>query len=153
MRIYKSSVLVIAKNIVYAVAGAFVAALILHWFINEAVAIAIGCLAGLAIAYFAVYQDNITVAVGDETLWVRRFGKILHSFILEECSFRANITTTSDSAGSDSDCILVVSDASGDETSIDCSMMGAGRFYELLEDLGLVNNPNPTPLPTTGKRR
>lgn len=151
MTIYKSSLFIIGKNIVYAVAGACVAAFILNIFVSEAVAVGIGALTGLAIAYLVIYQNIITVEVGDGIMTVSRFGKRQHEFELAGCSLRANIRTTSDSTGTDSDCTLTVIREDGDETHIDCTMMGADRFYELLEDLGLVN-PDPVPLRTTKKK-
>ena len=150
MKEYKSSLFVIGKNILYGVGGGFVAALVLSWFINGSVAVVIGILAGLAIIYFAVIGDNIRVELDGETLAIYRLGKLRHSFKLAESSFRAKVVTTSDSTGSDSDCDLTVVGPDGEETRIDCSMLGYGRFMELLDDLGF-NDQKPEVVPTLKK--
>lgn len=148
MKEYKSSLFVIGKNVVYGVGGGFVAALVLSWFISAGVAVVLGCLAGLAIIYFAVIGDNIRVTLDDDTLAIYRLGKLKHSFKVAECSFNAKIVTTTGSAVSDSDCDLTIADAGGEETTIDCSMLGRSRFLELLDDLGF-NDQAPSAVPTT----
>ena len=148
---YNSSLFVIGKNIVYAVAGSLVVMLVASWFLSGAVAVVLGVAVALLIVYFAVYRDNIRVTVDGDTLSFWRFGTLLHEFPVAECGFKANIVTRRDMTGGDSDCTLRVVDAGGEETSIDCSMMGKTRFMRLLEDLGLVNAPA-VPLATTKKR-
>ena len=147
---YKSSLFIIVKNIVYGVAGGFTAALVASWFLGSSAAIVIGFAVCAAIIYFAVIGDNITVVVENGEMIVSRFSRELHRFTLDECAFNAKIVTTSDMTGGDSDCTLRVIDADGEETSIDCTMMGRTRFMRLLEDLGLVNGPA-VPLATTRK--
>ena len=148
MKEYKSSILIIGKNVAYGVAGGFVAALVFSWFINAFVAVILGIAAGLAIIYFAVVGDNISLTLDDETLSIYRLGKLKHSFKRSECSFNAKIITTTGSMVSDSDCTLDVTDDDGEETQIDCSMLGKSRFMELLDDLGLTD-PEPVALQTT----
>lgn len=147
---YKSSLFVIGKNVLYGVGGAFVAALVLSWFLNGTLAVILGILAGLAIIYFAVIGDNIRVVLDDETLSIYRLGKLKHSFKLDESSFHAKVVTTTDSTGSDSDCDLTVTGPDGEETRIDCSMLGYRRFMELLDDLGF-NDGDPKAVPTLQK--
>lgn len=151
MREYKSSLFVIGKNVVYGVGGGFVAALVLSWFLHAAIAVIGGLIAGAAIIYFAVFSDNISITVDDEKMEVFRFGKLLHSFKLSECGFKAKIVTTTGSAVSDSDCDLTVSGPGESETTIDCSMLGRSRFLELLSDLGM-DDKEPVAVPTTAKK-
>lgn len=140
MKEYKSSLFVIGKNIVYGIGGAFVAALVASWFLSGFLAVLIGLAAGAAIIYFAVIGDNITVTLDDATMSVHRLGKLLHTFNREECSFHAKVVTTTD-VTSDSDCTLTVTDADGEETALDCSMLGKTTFMRLLDDLGFNDQP------------
>lgn len=141
MKEYKSSLFVIGKNIVYGVGGALVAMLVASWFLSDFLAVLLGLAAGAAIIYFAVIGDNIAVTLDDGTMTVRRLGKLLHTFEVGECSFHAKVVTTSDMTGGDSDCMLTVTDADGEETRLDCSMLGKSRFMELLDDLGFNDQP------------
>lgn len=145
---YKSSLFVIVKNVAYGVGGGFVAALVASWFLSGFFAIVVGLAAGLAIIYFAVYSDNIVITLNDGVMSVHRFGKLLHEFKVEECQFNAKVVTTSDMTGGDSDCTLHISRADGDEVHLDCSMLGRGRFMQLLDDLGF-NDTAPVALATT----
>ena len=151
MREYKSSLFIIGKNVVYGIAGAFVAALVLSWFLSGAVSVILGILAGLAIIYFAVISDNITVVLDNGEMSVYRIGgRLLHRFRLDDCSFHAKIVTTSDMTGGDSDCTLTIDCADGGETNLDCSMLGKTTFMELLDALGF-NDTQPEKLSTTKK--
>ena len=141
MREFKSSLFVIAKNVLYGVGGAFVAALVLSWFLNGTVAVLLGLAVGAAIIYLAVYSNNIRVAVDNNTVSFHRRGTLLHQFSLDDHSFRAKVVTTTDSTGSDSDCDLTVTAPDGSETQIDCSMLGYNQFMELLDCLGFNDQP------------
>ena len=150
-REYGASWLVIGKNVLYGVGGGFLAALVASWFVSFLLAVALGLVAGAAIIYFAVFADNITVVVDDETISVLRFGQSLHSFPREGHSFQARVVTTTGDGLPDSECWLTVVDPGGNETRIDCGMLGRGRFLALLDDLGL-NDPEPIAVPTSQSR-
>lgn len=150
MKRYKSSLFVIGKNVLYGVGGGFVAALVVSWFAGGFTAVLVGIVAGLAIIYFAVYGDNIEITLDDGVMTVTRFGKLLHTFTVDECSFNAKVRTTSDMTGGDSDCTLRITRADGGEVHLDCSMLGERRFMELLDDLGF-NDTEPVALATTRK--
>lgn len=147
---YKSSLFVVIKNVVYGIGAAFVAALVLSWFINGYLALLLGMAAGAAIIYFAVHGDNIRVLLDDDTVSFYRGKKLLHAFNRVDHSFRAHVVTTIDSTGSDSDCDLTVIAPDGSETRIDCSMLGYRRFMGLLDGLGF-NDQSPEQVETVKK--
>ena len=147
MHEYKSSLFVIGKNVVYGIAGGFIIALALSWFIDSLAASLAGAAAGLAILYFTIIGDNIRIVVTDDAVEVYRLTALKHSFKLADCRFNAKIVT-SGSIISDSECNLTITGEDGDETTIDCSMLGYRRFMALLDDLG-VTNPDPVEVPTT----
>lgn len=148
---YKSSLYIIIKNIIYGIFGGAFATFIASIWLELTYSIAIGGTLGLLIIYFAVFGDNIRLLIDDEKLRIYRFRKLKHEFDLNEVSFSARIKTTYDSAGSDSDCTLNVTKKDGETVSIDCSMLGARRFYRLLDDLE-INNGAPTKLETKKKK-
>lgn len=138
MKEYKPSIFVLAKNVVYGLAGGFVAALILDAFLPYVLAYLLGIAACIAILYFTLYSDNISVKLDESNISSFRFGKLLYEFPLEGTSFSAKIVTTQE-AVSDSDCYLTIKTFDGDEETIDCSMLGKNTFEELLKDLGLTD--------------
>jgi hypothetical protein len=132
--------------VLYGVAGGAVAALIASWFLDLTAAVVIGAFLGLLIIYFTLFSDNIRIVVDGDDFTVFRRGKVRHSFKLSEVGVHARIRTKS----GDSDCKLTVEDAAGGKTYIDCSMLGASRFYRLLEALH-VTDSEPAEIKTTKK--
>ncbi len=143
MREFKSSLYVMGKNVAYGLGGAFLSGLVLSWFINSTVASILGLAVGAAIIYLAVHSNNIRVTVDGEAVSFYRKDRLLHRFTLSDHSFNAKIVTTTGSGISDSDCDLTVTAPDGTSTEIDCSMLGHGRFLELLDCLGFNDNPAP----------
>jgi hypothetical protein len=144
MLTFKSSIFILIKNVFYGVVGGAVAALIASYFLDLTIAIAIGVVLGLLIIFFTLFSDNIKVVVGEGDFTVFRRGKARYSFKLSEVGFHARIRTKS----GDSDCKLTVEEANGNKTYIDCSMLGASRFYRLLDALH-VTDSEPTEIKTT----
>ncbi|WP_428897698.1 hypothetical protein Dip518_001489 [Parelusimicrobium proximum] len=139
MKQYKPSMFVLGKNIVYALCGGFVAGLIAEWLLPSFLALLIAIAVAGAVAYLTLYTNNISVNLDDKTISFFRFGKLIKQYPLEGTGFKAKITTTSDSAGTDADCDLTVIPAEGEEETIDCSMLGDDTFWELIKDLGLTD--------------
>ena len=135
MKIYKSSLFIIVKNVIYGICGGAVIAFILNLLLLTYLAVIIGAVVGLLIIYFAVIGDNIRVVIDGDNFTVYRRGKAKHSFNMCEVSLEARIKNR---AG---DCILTVTEQNGESTRIDCSMLGQNRFYRLLADLRVVGEP------------
>jgi hypothetical protein len=144
--IYKSSAFIIVKNVIYSILGGIAVALILSWFIDANLAVIIGGAVGLLIIYFVLIGDNIRVEIDGDRLSFYRFKKLKHEFSIGKSGFNARIKTTD----GDSDCTLTVIQENGEETYIDCSMLGKSRFYKLLDALR-VTDPEPVEVETKKK--
>jgi len=151
-KVYKSSLYIIIKNIVYGICGGGVAALIIHIWLDLIPSIVVGTSIGLFIIYLAVYADNIKLIIENEKLSIYRFSKLKHEFNLSEVSISASIKTTYDGAGSDSDCYLTITKSENKVERIDCSMLGVRRFYRMLDDLD-INNGEPVKIKTKKKEK
>ncbi|MCL1890959.1 MAG: hypothetical protein FWG00_02915 [Coriobacteriia bacterium] len=146
MEVYQSSLFVKIKEIVYGVAGGAVLALILSWFLRWEIALAAGIAVLLLSILFALFFNNIKIVVDGDSFSVHRGSKEKHRFNLSEVGISALIKTTD----GDSDCALSVTQANGEMTNIDCSMLGARRFNRLLDTLG-VTDPEPEKIKTIMK--
>lgn len=144
--VYKSSVFIKIKNVIYAIFGGAALSFIASWFLSLEIAIAIGAVIFLAITYFALIRDNIRIIVDGDYFSVYRGKKERHRFNRTEVSISAKIKTTN----GDSDCTLTVEEPTGETTYIDCSMLGASRFEKLLESIGAAE-PRTVEVITTKK--
>ena len=146
MKVYKSSLFVRIKNVIYGIFGGAILAWIANWFLRMELAIAIGVAAFLLIAYFALVGDNIKIIVEGDFFAVHKRGKEKYRFNYKEVGIHANIKTD----GTDSDCLLTIEEANGKQTQLDCSMLGRSRFYKLLDSLQ-VTDAQPMKVATTKK--
>ena len=135
VKVYKSSLFVKIKNVIYGIFGGGALTFIASWFVSLEIAIIIGVAGFLLMAYFALIGDNIRVIVDGDFFSVYRGKKEKHRFNWKEVGIHANIKTTD----GDSDCKLTVEDPDGETTYIDCSMLGASRFYKLLDAIGVTD--------------
>ena len=75
--------------------------------------------------------------------------KETHSFTISECSFHSLIRSTT----GDSSCDLTIKTHENDYgTTIDCSMLGRGRYLQLLDALGF-NDQEPVNISTTKRNK
>ena len=137
MTVYKSSIFVLLKNVFYGIGGGFVAALIGNAFMDMLYAIILGIVLGAAVIYITLVSDNIKVTIDGDILSFYRLGKLKHQFSISRVGLHARIK----SSGGDSDCTLTVTEPDGRETAIDCSMLGERRFYKLLDELKVGDEP------------
>ncbi|MDR1100762.1 MAG: hypothetical protein LBL34_00120 [Clostridiales bacterium] len=140
---YKCSILVIIKNVIYSLFGGVAAWLVASCFLEFNTAVMIGVGLCVIMLYFTLFGDRIKITVDDDILAVYRHGKIKHQFNLKEVGLHANVRTSQ----GDSDCMLTITESNGDETSVDCSLLGASRFYKLLHTLK-VTDPAPVVVET-----
>lgn len=145
MKEFKSNPLVILKNVLFAVCAGFVLAIIGNFFLSPTISKGLGALAFLGGTYFAVVLDNIRV----DKLTFYRGKKETHSFTISECSFHSLIRSTT----GDSSCDLTIKTHENDYgTTIDCSMLGRGRYLQLLDALGF-NDQEPVNISTTKRNK
>lgn len=149
MKEFKSNPLVILKNIFFALCGGFVLAIIANFFLSPTISKVLGLLAFLGGTYFAVVLDNIRIVIEGDNLIFYRGKKEIHRFTISECSFHSLIRSSS----GDSSCDLTIKTSEDDYgTTIDCSMLGSGRYLQLLDALGF-NNQEPVNISTTKKNK
>ena len=147
MTVFKSSLFIIIKNVIYGVLGGTFAAVILNVFIDLPWAIVCGILLGLLIIYVVIIRDNFKVVIEDDRFTVYRHNKVKYRFTLSEVSLNARIKTVD----GDSDCTLMVTEQDGKTTYIDLSMLGQSRFYRLLDAL-MITDSEPLEVKTTKRR-
>lgn len=149
MKEFKSNPLVILKNVLFAVCTGFVLAIIANFFLSPTISKGLGALAFLGGTYFAVVLDNIRVVIDGDRLTFYRGKKETHSFTISECSFHSLIRSTT----GDSSCDLTIKTHENDYgTTIDCSMLGRGRYLQLLDALGF-NDQEPVNISTTKRNK
>lgn len=149
MKEFKSNPLVILKNVLFAVCAGFVLAIIANFFLSPTISKGLGALAFLGGTYFAVVLDNIRVVIDGDRLTFYRGKKETHSFTISECSFHSLIRSTT----GDSSCDLTIKTHENDYgTTIDCSMLGRGRYLQLLDALGF-NEQEPVNISTTKRNK
>lgn len=101
------------------------------------------------IYFLLVISGNmISIHIGGNNLTVRKRGREIHSFQIDQCAFRARTKTTS----GDTECNFTVIASDGSETDIDCELLGVRKFDLLLEDLGVVGENAPVHKVATTKK-
>lgn len=146
MVVYKSNPFVIIKNLVFAAFGGLLAAMIAGWFLGTTIAVVIGAAIALYVTYCVLFRDNFKIVADDGVLSFYRRENLAYRFIINDVGFHANIRTSM----GDSDCTLTVTEPDGSVTRIDCTTIGEGPFYELL-DLLKVTDPEPNAIETKKK--
>ena len=151
MREFKPSVALLVKNTIYGLFGGFAAGFaITYLFSNLAVGILIGAALGLAVLYFTLVQDNITVRVDDDLLTVARFGKT-REYRRGECRLDAHMGITRGFGLGDTPCFLLVHCENEKPQRVDCTMLGKKSFVELMDALGLSQGASGGPGAADGK--
>lgn len=151
MKVFKSSIFTLLKHVLYSIAGAVFLFFILYYFFkNPLVVYGIPALMIVYLIYSTLVSDNLKLIIYDEGyLEIYSCNKLTHTFNLADVEFSSYIKTTVDSAGSDSDCSLIVTNkTTGDRETIDCSMLGVDRYSELLEALGVGQQDEPVKIVT-----
>ena len=136
MKEFKSNPLVILKNVFFVACAGFVLAIIANFFLSPTISKVLGTLTFLGGTYFAVVLDNIRIIIDGDKLTFYRGKKETHSFIISESSCDLTIKTHENDYG----------------TTIDCSMLGRGRYLQLLDALGF-NDQEPVNISTTKKSK
>ena len=133
---YKSSLLIILRNLICAAFGSGIVILLLSLFLELNAAIIIGFAALTYFLYLALAGNNIIIVINGDELSFYRQQKLKHRFNLNKVELYAKVRTINGS----SDCSLIVIEGSCKQTCIDCSMLGAKTFYKLLYALNMNEN-------------
>ena len=121
-------------NLVFGICASLVVWVVSGIWLEEPYTYAAG--AGLFVLYclLVLWGNLISIHVSGNTLTVKKRGKLLHSFQIDQCSFHAYTK----SSGGDNECSLYVATPDGNETHIDCELIGVTNFNRLLGDLGVI---------------
>lgn len=142
MKEFKSNPLVIGKNIIFAVFGGILVAIIANFFLTSFLSVILGIVIFGAISYLALVSNNIKVVIDGNKLTFYRGAKETHSFTISECSFHSLIQSSLE----DSSCDLTIKTPEDNYgVTIDCSMLGKNRYLQLLDALGF-NDQEPIDL-------
>jgi len=131
---YKSSLLIILRNLICATFGSGLVTMLTILFLELHITIITGAAAFLYFLYLALAGNNITIIIRGNELSFYRQQKLEHRFNLNKVELYAKIRTINGG----SNCCLIVSEGNCAQTSIDCSMLGAKTFYKLLYDLNMT---------------
>ena len=147
-KVYKVRPHRVLVNLLFGVGAAIVVWLLSGVWLEEPMTYVAG--GGLFVLYcLLVLGGNfISIHLSGNTLTVQKRGKVIHSFQIDQCSFRSYTK----SSGGDTECNLYVTTPDGSETHIDCELIGVTKFHQLLDDLGVTGEKAPaTRLNTTKK--
>ena len=131
---YKSSLLIIIRNLICAVFGSGIVILLLSLPLELNTAIIIGFVVLIYFLYLALISNNITIIISGDELSFYKQQKLEHSFNLNKVELYAKIRMINGGC----DCYLIVSEGSCKQTCINCSMLGTETFYKLLYDLNMT---------------
>ena len=138
MREFKPSVALLVKNTIYGLFGGFAAGFAIYYlFSSLPVGLLIGAALGLAVLYFTLVQDNITVCVDADALTVTRIGGKMREYRRAVCRFEANMGITRGFGLGDTPCFLLIHCENEKPQRVDCTMLGKKSFVMLTEVLGL----------------
>ncbi len=130
MKEYKVSLWVVIKNTVIGIFFTGVVAVLAGFFVeNLLIVIGIAVIVALIYIYATFIGARIYIRVDGNDLYIRR-GRNEYRFKTDEIAIRAK--SSNDDAAD-----LYIHDGTKEE-HIDCSLLGHTRFYELLEDLGVI---------------
>ena len=130
---YKSSLLIILRNLICATFGSGIVILLLSLSLELNAAIIIGFVVLTYFLYLALTSNNITIIIKGDELSFYRQQKLEQRFNLNKVELYAKVRTINGS----SDCYLIVSEGTCRQTCIDCSTLGAKTFYKLLYALNM----------------
>lgn len=144
MKEYKASGFELVRLSIYLLIGSASLTLILSFFVQNNVLLALVFALAVFICSFVVLADSrIKVLIEGDTIKELRGDRVVQEFSIERSLFRARTVNSSGSLGSD--LRLLITDDSGQEYCIDCSIFGKRSYRLLLTDLGFSLDPEHQP--------
>ena len=131
-KIYKSRIHRIIFNLLCGAALSFFVFYISQIWLSQLTSIIITALIFLSYIWLVIWGNFITIIVTDKELIVKN-GKKEDRYEFSNYNFRAKTV----SSRGDTECTLYAIDENGNETIIDCELIGIGQFMYLLNDLHL----------------
>lgn len=133
-KVYKTRPHRVLANLVFGVFAAALVGWISTIWLKMPLPYAVGAAVFLLDVLLVIGDNMISIHVSGDLLTVRKRGKERYRFKISECRFRAR----TESSSGDTECYLTVIGPDGNATMIDCELIGVTKFYELLEDLGVI---------------
>lgn len=131
-KIYKSKVYRIIFNLLCGVAVSFFSAFIANIWLNEVTSIIIAIVCFFVYIWLVIWGNFITIIVNDKELIVKK-GKKEDRYEFSKYRFHAKTV----SSRNDTECTLYAVDENGNQSTIDCELIGIGQFRQLINDLKL----------------
>ena len=131
-KVYKSRIYRIIFNLLCGAALSFFVFYIAQIWLTQLTSIIITILVFLSYIWLVIWGNFITIIVNDKELIVKN-GKKEDKYEFSKYYFRARtVSSRGDTEGS-----LYAIDENGNETHIDCELIGIGQFRQLINDLKL----------------
>ena len=143
-KVYKSRIYRILFNLLCGVALSFFVFYISQIWLTQLTSIIITALIFLSYIWLVIWGNFITIIVTDKELIVKN-GKKEDVYEFSKYYFRARTV----SSRGDTECTLYAIDENGNETIIDCELIGIGQFKHLLADLKLTGGEQVNKIKTT----
>ena len=131
-KVYKSRIYRIIFNLLCGAALSFFVFYIAQIWLTQLTSIIITILVFLSYIWLVICGNLITIIVNDKELIVKN-GKKEDKYEFSKYYFRARTVSSS----GDTECSLYAIDENGNETPIDCELIGIGQFRQLINDLKL----------------
>ena len=131
-KVYKSRIYRIIFNLLCGAALSFFVFYIAQIWLTQLTSIIITILVFLSYIWLVIWGNFITIIVNDKELIVKN-GKKEDRYEFTKYYFRARTV----SSRGDTECSLYAIDENGNETHIDCELIGIGQFRQLINDLKL----------------
>ena len=131
-KIYKSRIYRIIFNFLCGAALSFFVFYIAQIWLTPLTSIIITILVFLSYIWLVIWGNFITIIINDRELIVKN-GKKEDRYEFTKYYFRARTV----SSRGDTECSLYAIDENGNETHIDCELIGIGQFRQLINDLKL----------------
>ena len=131
-KIYKSRIYRIIFNFLCGAALSFFVFYIAQIWLTQLTSIIITILVFLSYIWLVIWGNFITIIINDRELIVKN-GKKEDRYEFSKYYFRARTV----SSRGDTECSLYAIDENGNETHIDCELIGIGQFRQLINDLKL----------------
>ena len=131
-KVYKSRIYRIIFNLLCGAALSFFVFYIAQIWLTQLTSIIITILIFFSYIWLVICGNFITIIVNDKELIVKN-GKKEDKYEFSKYYFRARTV----SSRGDTECSLYAIDENGNETHIDCELIGIGQFRYLLNDLKL----------------
>ena len=147
-KVYKSRVYRVIFNFLCGAVLSLFVFFIAHIWLSQLISIIITTVIFLSYIWLVIWGNFITIIVNDKELIVKN-GKKEDKYEFSKYHFHAKTV----SSRGDTECTLYAIDENGNETIIDCELIGIGQFMELINDLKLDGSEKVNKINTIKKNK